>query len=231
MDKDTNLDIKLVIYVIIFCAVFASLFVVVSGDFHWIEGWIISGFFLLQLLQRILYLRFKNPDLLKERMLRNNPTNQKSWDKFFLPVFFITIMTWLVIMPLDRRFHWTNNFPLEIKAVGFLFALISFYFVSKSFADNTFASPMVRIQEDRNQHVVSTGVYAIVRHPMYLGGILSYIGVPMFLNSIPGLILGVFLSILFILRIFGEEKMLEEGLEGYKDYKKKVKYRLIPFIW
>ncbi|MGE5403238.1 MAG: methyltransferase family protein, partial [Candidatus Doudnabacteria bacterium] len=108
---------------------------------------------------------------------------------------------------------------------------ISLFFLYRSFTDNPFLSPLVRIQRERNHKVVTTGVYSFVRHPMYLGAILMFIGAPLLLGSMYGIMLGALLSLFLVIRIFGEEKMLIEELEGYVDYTKKVKYRLIPFIW
>jgi protein-S-isoprenylcysteine O-methyltransferase Ste14 len=89
----------------------------------------------------------------------------------------------------------------------------------------------VRIQDDRKQNLVSTGVYGFVRHPMYLGGVLMFLGTPLLLGSIYGFIAGLVLSVLLIVRIVGEEVMLLRELEGYRDYCKKVRFRLVPFIW
>lgn len=97
--------------------------------------------------------------------------------------------------------------------------------------DNTYLSPLVRIQKERGQKLISTGVYGFVRHPLYLGAIIFFLGGPLVMGSMYGLIIGVLLSLSMILRTIGEEKMLVEELEGYVEYKKKVKYRLIPHIW
>ncbi len=101
----------------------------------------------------------------------------------------------------------------------------------RSYTDNTFLSPLVRIQEDRKQRVVSTGVYGFVRHPMYLGGILMFLGTPLLLGSSLGVIAGLALTILLMARVAGEEKMLAGELEGYRKYMQKVRYRLFPFLW
>jgi len=101
----------------------------------------------------------------------------------------------------------------------------------RSYRDNAFISPLVRIQSERDQKVVSTGVYGFVRHPLYLGGMLLFFGAPLLLGSLYGFIIGAYLSILFVVRIMGEEKMLLDDLEGYAAYTKKVKYRLIPYVW
>jgi protein-S-isoprenylcysteine O-methyltransferase Ste14 len=89
----------------------------------------------------------------------------------------------------------------------------------------------VRIQSERDQKVVSTGVYGVVRHPMYLGAMLLFLGAPLLLGSRYGFIIGIYLCILFVVRIMGEEKMLLEELEGYAAYTQRVKYRLIPYVW
>jgi protein-S-isoprenylcysteine O-methyltransferase Ste14 len=135
-------------------------------------------------------------------------------------------------MPLDsQRFVWTTNFPLQLEIIGFLLLIGSAFLLFRSYKDNSFVSPLVRIQSERDQKVVSTGVYGFVRHPMYLGGIMLFLGAPLLLGSIYGIIVGIFLSLIFVARIIGEEKMLNLELEGYPDYKDKVKYRLIPYIW
>jgi protein-S-isoprenylcysteine O-methyltransferase Ste14 len=108
---------------------------------------------------------------------------------------------------------------------------ICFFFFFRAFADNTFASALVRIQSERGHHVVSTGVYGIVRHPMYLGASLLMIGTPMLLGSVCGLVVGAIFTVLLMARIVGEERMLVEELEGYAEYREKVKYRLVPYVW
>ena len=105
------------------------------------------------------------------------------------------------------------------------------HFFYRSYVENTFASSLVRIQEERKQQVISTGVYSVVRHPMYLAGILMFLGVPLLLGSLYGFIAGIVICLLVVFRICGEEKMLTNELPGYSDYKKKVRYRLIPFVW
>ena len=122
-------------------------------------------------------------------------------------------------MPLDgQRFIWTINFASWLEAFGLLLLFGSAFLLFRSYKDNSFVSPLVRIQSDRNQ-VICTGVYGFVRHPMYLGGIMLFLGSPLLLSSVFGLIIGLFLSILFIARIIGEEKMLFHELNGYPDYK------------
>ncbi len=209
-----------------------ALFLFLSGDWFWVEGWLFCLWYMAMYLSAFAYLYFQDPGLLEERLMRPGTGGQKSWDKYFLLIFILAFFLWLLIMPLDaKRFGWTTDFPLWIKALGGIGLIPSFLLIFWSYVDNPFLSPLVRIQKERKQYVVTTGVYGFVRHPMYLGAILWLIGAPMLLGSMYGIALGVIMSLLLALRTIGEEKMLVEGLEGYADYKKKVKYRLIPFVW
>lgn len=203
-----------------------------SGDWLWVEGWIFSVWLILISGVTIIYLYRKDPDLLKERFKQPGADNQKVWDQYFLYGFQLLFLAWIVMMPIDaKRYEWTTNFPLWLKVLGGVGLFISFFFLYRSFTDNTFLSPLVRIQTERNQYVVSTGVYGFVRHPMYLGAIFLLIGTPLLLGSQSGVFMGVIISFLLIARIFGEEKMLVEELDGYEEYRNQVKYRLIPLIW
>jgi len=101
----------------------------------------------------------------------------------------------------------------------------------RAFTDNTFASQLVRVQTERGQHVIDTGVYGFVRHPMYLGGTLVFVGGALLLGSISGLLVALAMVGLMVVRIFGEEKLLARDLEGYGAYREKVRYRLIPHVW
>lgn len=212
--------------------VFLALFILIGGNVKWIKGWIFILFMLVQVIFSMIYLRYKAPDLFKERTSSFSKNNQKNWDKFLLAFYIFSITLWLFVMPLDsQRLHLTKPFGVGVNLLGFVFMIISFVLVLSSLVQNSFASHVVRIQEDRGQQVVSDGLYSFVRHPLYFGSIFWHFGVPLFLNSFIGLILGIFLTLIFVFRIIGEEKMLTEELEGYAEYKKKVKYRLIPFIW
>jgi protein-S-isoprenylcysteine O-methyltransferase Ste14 len=138
---------------------------------------------------------------------------------------------WIVVMPLDaRRFGWSPQLPLWLKAVGAVLLLLSSPLMFRSYMDNTFVSLLVRVQTDRQHRVVSTGVFGIARHPMYLAGTLMFIGTPPLFGSMIGLLGAVSLTILLAARIIGEEKTLAAELEGYQDYRKRVRYRLVPLV-
>jgi protein-S-isoprenylcysteine O-methyltransferase Ste14 len=174
----------------------------------------------------------KDPALLEERYKQPGTGNQQRWDRYVVYGLMIGFISWIVIIPLDaQRFGWSPVFPVWVKVLGVAGLAGSFFLFFRSYTDNTFLSPLVRIQEDRRQRVVSTGVYGFVRHPMYLGGIFMFTGAPLFLGSWYGLFVGLALTALLMARIRGEEAMLAQDLEGYREYRQKVRYRLIPFIW
>ena len=204
----------------------------IGGDWLWAEGWIFAVYMVSMSFSITIYLYIKDPALLQERMKKPGSDNTVGWDKYWFMLFIPLFLGWFIIMPLDAvRFGWTVPFPLWIELVGGLSFIPSFYFIFMSFVENTFLSPNVRIQKERKQKLVDTGVYGIVRHPMYLGFVFWMIGGPLLVSSLWGLLLGFMSSFALAIRIMGEEKMLVKELKGYKAYRKKVKWRLFPLIW
>ncbi|HXZ23153.1 MAG TPA: isoprenylcysteine carboxylmethyltransferase family protein [Methanomassiliicoccales archaeon] len=223
---------KKVLFALGFVLLFPALVILLSGDLTWIEGWVFSIWFIALSYGAILYLYFKDPALLAERYKQPGEGGQQGWDRYVVYLIGILFTLWIVIMPLDaRRYEWSPDFPIWVEAVGTALLVFSLVLFLRAYMDNTFLSPLVRIQEERKQQVVTTGVYGIVRHPMYLGATLMAIGAPLLLGSILGLLAGLALVVLLMFRIKGEEKLLTKELEGYWDYTKKVRYRLFPGIW
>jgi protein-S-isoprenylcysteine O-methyltransferase Ste14 len=211
---------------------FPAIVLLVSGDWRWLEGWIFSVWFVVMVLSATIYLTVRDPALLAERSRLRFAEDQKAWDRYVLIIIFVLMLAWFIVMPLDaRRFRWSPEFPAWLKVLGGLMLIPSLYFIFESTAENTFASTMVRIQKERKQRVISTGVYGLVRHPMYLGATFMMFGVPLMLGSICGLIIAAIAFCVLVGRIIGEEKMLINELEGYSEYVKEVRSRLIPFVW
>lgn len=203
-----------------------------SGDWRWLEGWVFSVWFVALCGGTIAYLFINDPALLAERYRRPGTGDEEGWDKYFVYAFVMLFMAWFAIMPLDaKRFHWTAELPVLARISGGFLLLVASFFMFRAFSDNTFLSPLVRIQTERKQRVISTGVYGFVRHPLYLGACCLIIGAPLFLGSLYGLAIGLLMILLLMARIVGEEKLLVSRLEGYGDYQKSVKYRLVPYIW
>lgn len=224
--------LRMLLFALLYVLVFPALLLLLSGDWLWIEGWIFTVWFLALCYAAITYIYRHDPALLAERYKQPGSLNQQGWDRYVVYALVLGFLAWIVVMPLDaRRFQWTTSFPLWLQVVGVVALIFSAFFIFRSYVDNPFLSPLVRIQTDRQQRVVSTGVYGFVRHPMYLGGALLFVGVPMLLGSAFGLALGVALVALVAGRIVGEERLLAQELEGYEEYRTNVKYRLIPLIW
>jgi protein-S-isoprenylcysteine O-methyltransferase Ste14 len=223
---------KKVIFAFLYILIFPALILILSGDLFWPAGWIFSTWFIVLCFSTILYLYRKDPALLEERYKKPGTGNQEGWDRYVVYGIVIGFLLWITIMPLDaKRFGWSPAFPLWLNVLGMALLAGSFFLFFRSYTDNTFLSPLVRIQEERQQRVISTGVYGIVRHPLYLGGILMFTGTPLLLGSCFGFLAGLALAILLMARIRGEETMLARELDGYREYMQKVRYRLVPFLW
>lgn len=166
-----------------------------------------------------------------ERFRRPGSGGQSHADLAILIGVKVGFLAWLILPPLDRRFGWTPRLPLWSEACGGILLLGGSFFFLRSFIDNPFLSQLVRIQAERGQRVIDTGVYGSVRHPMYLGASLMFVGGSLLLGSIIGFLTGIGLVLLLVLRIVGEEELLTHDLEGYPAYRQNVRYRLVPHVW
>ena len=171
-----------------------------------------------------------DPALLAERLRPMIQKDQPAADKAFMGVFMLAMLAWLVVIGLDRR-HLASDMPIALQALGFLLFLLSMGIILWVFRENSFAAPVVKLQAERAQHVVSTGPYAYVRHPMYSGLVPFFLGVPLLLGSWWGTGLALPLFLLLAIRIRIEERTLTQGLPGYADYAARVRYRLLPGVW
>lgn len=211
---------------------FPALILFTAGTWRWPEGWLFGLWFDAMALSCMIYMYRNDPALLIERAKAPGADNQKKWDKYLLSAIYLLAIIWVILMPLDaKRFGWSPAFPVWVKGIGGLVLLPALFLIYRATVENTFLSTRVRVQTERKQRVISTGVYGFVRHPLYLGCLFLLIGAPLLLGSVYGLIITVIGIIALVIRIIGEEKMLVNELEGYEEYKKKVHYRLIPFLW
>ena len=202
-----------------------------SGDWRWVEGWIFGVWWVSLASAILLWLHYRDPALLAERMRMPGTGGESGSDLAILIGIKVCFLALFVVPPLDARFGWTPSLPLWCEVCGGILLLGGSFPFFRAFTDNTFASQLVRIQTERGQHVIDTGVYGFVRHPMYLGASLAFIGGALLLGSISGLLLGLAMVGLLVVRILGEEKLLARDLEGYKEYLQKVRYRLVPHVW
>ena len=177
-----------------------------------------------------LWLAKTDPALLAERMRPTFQANQPAADKIFMLIFFLALLLWLVAIGLDRRAN-ASDVPLLLQALGLAMYLLSIAFIMWVFRENSFAAPVVKVQAARHQRVISSGPYAFVRHPMYSGVMLYFLGIPLLLGSWWGAALAPVFALLFAIRARIEERALIEGLPGYADYAERVRYRLVPGLW
>jgi len=231
MNSTNKLSIGQIIFTILYLPFWPAFVLFLSNDWFWTEGWIFGIWFLATSVAVMIYLYVKDPSLLVERYRKPGTGNQKAWDKAVFVGIVAIFLIWVVIIPLDKRHRWTTQFPILIKYIGGVMLMISSFFLFRAFTDNTFLSPLVRVQKERQQQLVTSGVYAFVRHPMYLGALLMFLGTPLLTGSYFGIGTGLLMTLLLALRTLGEEKMLMEEFEGYTAYKQKVRYRFVPFLW
>jgi protein-S-isoprenylcysteine O-methyltransferase Ste14 len=212
-------------------AVFAALLFVCAGTLLWPAGWAFLALFFGFALAIILWLARKEPELLAERMSSPMQSGQPLWDKVFVVAVMVLFVAWLILMPLDAvRFGW-SEVPGWLQILGALGVVLSFYIMFLTFRENAYLALVVKVQEERGQSVVSTGPYRYVRHPMYASTFLFFPGSALLLGSWWGLMFCTVLLGLLVWRIPLEEGMLENGLAGYEEYARKVRYRLIPRVW
>ena len=210
---------------------FVTLMLWLSGDWRWVEGWILGAWWVCFMAAFVLWLHYNDPALLAERLRLPGSGGESRTDMAILIALKVCFLASIIVPALDLRFGWTPRLPVWSEVCGGILLLGGSFFMLRAIADNTFASQLVRIQSERGQHVIDTGVYGFVRHPMYLGGSLMFVGVPLLLGSVCGLVAGVATVGFLILRILGEEKLLTHNLARYRDYMQKVRYRLVPHIW
>jgi len=224
-------NIKVLVGELIYLFLFFTLpLFLAAGTIAWAAGWIFLVLFFSFTFTLTFWLLRHNPGLLQERMTISKP-DQKAWDKVGSVLMYVVFLAWLILMPLDAvRFHW-SQVPVWLQVVGAIVLIGSFPLFFATFRENSYLSPMVRIQEDRGQTVVSTGPYHYVRHPMYAAALLFLLGTALLLGSGFGLLLGLILVAMIAGRAVLEEHTLREELQGYDSYMAQVKYRLIPYIW
>jgi protein-S-isoprenylcysteine O-methyltransferase Ste14 len=213
-----------------FFVLFALALFLPAGNVSWLAGWIFLVLFFSFFLAVSGWLFRHNPGLLQERMSLTR-SDQKGWDKVLFPMLLVATVGWLVFMALDAvRFHW-SRVPIGLQVVGVVVLLISFYLLFLTFRENSYLSPVIRIQEERGQTVVSTGPYRYVRHPMYAGILVFMVGTSLLLGSGYGIIVGLIFMIVLARRALLEERTLRQELPGYAAYMEKVKYRILPYVW
>jgi protein-S-isoprenylcysteine O-methyltransferase Ste14 len=186
-------------------------------------------YFISLLFNIVIFLKF-NPEIIRVRS-ETKWEEMKRWDKLFTVLYIIFVFIIFIVCGLDVGRFQLSSTGMEFLVGGVIIFVVGWGVVVWAMVENKFFETTARIQKEREQRVVSTGPYAIVRHPGYTGMILYYGCAPFIIGSLYGLIPALLLAIVFIFRTYFEDRMLYKELSGYKEYAKKVRYRLVPFIW
>ena len=204
-----------------------------AGTWRWWEAWLIVGLWTVYGIVITLYLLRHDPALLAERLkLVPLHKDQKVWDKVIMLLFFIAGIGLYLIPGFDVvRYEWSEPLPVWMKILAMVIHLPCFVSLGWVMRENTYLLQVVKIDEERGHKVITTGPYALVRHPMYTVIIVLLFAVPIALGSRFALILAVFLTVLLIVRTYLEDRTLLAELEGYAEYVKQTRYRLIPWLW
>jgi len=202
-----------------------------AGNWLWPQAWAFLIIFTLGTIAFCTWLWRRDPALLASRLSLPVQKGQARWDQVFMGLIVLGWNTWLVLMALDAQRWRISHVPLWLEAIGGLLIAGGMAATVPVFAANSFAAPVVRVQEERGQRVIDSGPYALVRHPMYAAALLYLVGVPLLLGSWYGLIGTLAITLAIGGRATREEQMLARDLPGYAGYAARVRWRLVPYVW
>ena len=196
-----------------------------AGTFSYFNGWLFMGILFIPMFCAGIVMMLKNPELLKKRL---NAKEKQEEQSLVIKLSGLMFLIGFIVAGLGIRFEW-YMLPKGVVLAAAVVFLLAYVLYAEVLRENTYLSRTIEVQE--NQKVIDTGLYGIVRHPMYSATLLLFLAMPIVLGSIYSFI--IFLAYPFIIakRIKGEEEFLEKELTGYREYKQKVKYRLLPFVW
>ena len=196
-----------------------------AGSWNYFNGWLFCGLLFLPMLVLGALLLWKAPALLEKRL---NTKEQEKTQMAVVAVSSLLFLAAFVAAGLDFRFGWTHV-PIWLVCLAAVLQLAAYGLYAEVMRENAWLSRTVEVQE--NQKVIDTGLYGIIRHPMYTATILLFLAMPLVLGSWVSFAIMLFYPVVIVFRIRNEEKVLEAGLPGYREYKQRVRYRLLPFIW
>jgi protein-S-isoprenylcysteine O-methyltransferase Ste14 len=223
---------QIVLGVLLNVGVYGLLLFLPAWTIDWWRGWVLLAVvFCGMLATRLWVFRIDDP-LLAERRKPPLQKGQPFADKLLVVAFLVVFPAYIAFIPFDVfRLHMLVKPNVLVSSIGMVLAIAGWWIISLAFRENAFAAAIVKPQEERGQKVVDTGVYGIVRHPLYSGVVLVIIGIALWLQSYAAALLSVIPIIVIALRIMVEEDFLRRRLRGYNDYAKRVERRLIPLIW
>ena len=196
-----------------------------AGTLAWPQAWLLLGILFIPMLCVGLVMMKKNPELLKKRL---NAKEKQDEQKDVVRISGLLFLAAFILAGLNYRFGWII-LPAWISWVAAVLFLLAYGLYAEVMRENTYLSRIIEVQE--NQKVIDTGLYGIVRHPMYMSTLFLFLAMPLVLGSLISFLVMLLYIPVIARRIRNEEQVLEKGLEGYTEYKQKVKYKVIPFIW
>lgn len=223
---------KLILGIISNVATFGFSLFLPAGTLDWWRAWVFLGVVLVAAVASTAALYRSDMALLEERFKPPMQKGQPLADKILLLLLIATFIGLITFIPLDVfRFHLLARPGTVVSSAGLLLFAAGWWLLTVAMLDNPFAVSVVRLQEEREQTVIDSGVYSVVRHPMYAGTIPLLVGMALWLESYAAAVLAIIPVSTLVLRIRIEEEFLRRELKGYEEYMKRVRYRLIPFLW
>ena len=220
-----KLFIQAIIKYIFGVLIVGSLLFISANSFKYWNGWLFMGLLFIPMFVAGIILMIKNPELLRKRLNAKEKESEQKWVILFSGSMFIA---GFIVAGLNYRYKWIE-IPNAVTIISSILFVIAYILYAEVLRENTYLSRTIEVQE--NQKVIDTGLYGIVRHPMYAVTILLFLTIPLILGSIISFIIFLIYPIIIDKRIKNEEIVLERDLKGYKEYKNKVKYKIIPLIW
>ncbi|MBM4466806.1 MAG: isoprenylcysteine carboxylmethyltransferase family protein [Chloroflexi bacterium] len=223
--------LKRIVQVLVVVAAQAAMLFLSSWRLDWVMAWVYVGTFTVVLAAMTIYQEVNNPELVEERSEFKPREGVQTWDVILSAVVRVSLLANYVVAGLDMRFGWKPEIPLAFQIAAFGLGLLGAVLLVWAMAANRYAAVYTRIQQERGHVVVTTGPYRFVRHPFYVGTITFSLMIPLALGSPWALIPGGLAALLFIVKTAAEDRILREGLAGYREYAGRVRYRLLPGIW
>ena len=220
-----KLFIRAIVKYLLGVVIVGVLLFVPANSLYYYNGWLFMGILFIPMFLAGIVLMIKNPKLLENRL---NTKEKESEQKYVLLFSGLMFIIGFVLAGLNYRYNW-NNLSNTVIIVSSIVFVIAYILYAEVLRENTFL--LRTIEVTKNQKVVDTGLYGIIRHPMYAITIILFLMMPLILNSIYSFFVFLIYPFIIVKRINNEEKVLLKELDGYKEYMKKVKYRLIPYIW
>jgi protein-S-isoprenylcysteine O-methyltransferase Ste14 len=224
--------LKSIASIIFNVAIFAVLLFLPAATLDWWRAWLFIGVVFIGMVGGVVSLSRDHEDALKERLKPPIQKGQPLADKIIVVLFLAAFYGLVIFIPLDVfRFHLMGKPGTLVSSLGLALAIAGGWTAYLALRENAFAALAVKHQEERQHTVIDTGVYSIVRHPLYAGDALMMVGIPLWLESYPAALLASVPIATVALRILFEERFLRRELKGYQAYTEKVRYRLIPLLW